>query len=38
MKYVGGTGQQFHTRKQQHQRDVKNRVSTNGIYNAQQEA
>jgi len=33
MKYVGETGQQFHTRKQQHQRDVKNRVSTNGIYN-----
>ena len=31
MKYVGETGQQFHTRKQQHQRDVKNRVSTNGI-------
>ena len=24
MKYVGKTGQQFHTRKQQHQRDVKN--------------
>ena len=33
MKYVGETGQQFHTRKQQHQRDVKNRVSMNGIYN-----
>ena len=33
MKYVGETGQQFHTRKQQHQRDVKNRASTNGIYN-----
>ena len=31
MKYVGETGQQFHNRKQQHQRDVKNRVSTNGI-------
>ena len=33
MKYVGETGQLFHTRKQQHQRDVKSRVSTNGIYN-----
>ena len=33
MKNIGETGQQFHTRKQQHQRDVKNRVSTNGIYN-----
>ena len=33
MKYVGETGQQFRTRKQQHQRDVKNKIATNGIYN-----
>lgn len=33
MKYVGETGQQFRDRKQQHQRDVKNKVPTNGIYN-----
>jgi len=33
MKYVGETGQQFRTRKQQHQRDVKNKTATNGIYN-----
>ena len=28
MKYVGGTGQQFRTKKQQHQRDVKNKIAT----------
>ena len=33
MQYVGETGQQFRTRKQQHQRDVKNKTATNGIYN-----
>ena len=33
MKYVGETGQQFWTRKQQHQRDLKNKIATNGIYN-----
>jgi len=33
MKYIGETGQQFRTRKEQHKRDVKNKVSTNGIYN-----
>ena len=33
MKYVGETGKQFRTRKQQHQRDVQNKVATNGIYN-----
>ena len=32
MKYIGETGQQFRTRKEQHKRDVKNKVSTNGIY------
>ena len=33
MKYVGETGPQFRTRKQQHQRDVKNKIAINGIYN-----
>ena len=33
MKYVGESGPQFRTRKQQHQRDVKNKTATNGIYN-----
>ena len=33
MKYVGATDAQFTTRKQQHQRDVKNRIAINGIYN-----
>ena len=33
MKYIGETGQQFRARKEQHKRDVKNKVSTNGIYN-----
>ena len=33
MKHVGATGPQFRTRKQQHQRDVKNKIATNGIYN-----
>ena len=33
MKYVGATGAQFRTRKQQHQRHVKNKIAINGIYN-----
>ena len=33
MKYVGATGAQFRTRKQQHPRDVKNKIAINGIYN-----
>ena len=33
MKYVGETGPQFRTRKQQHQQDVKNKIAINGIYN-----
>ena len=33
MKYVGETGPQFRTRKQQHQRDVQNKIAINGIYN-----
>ena len=33
MKYVGETGPQFRTRKQQHQWDVKNKIAKNGIYN-----
>ena len=35
MKYVGETctGPQFRTRKQQHQRDVKNKIAINGSYN-----
>ena len=32
LKYVGETRQQFHTPNQLHQGDVKNRVSTHGIY------
>ena len=33
MKYVGEIGQQFRTRKQQHQRDVRNKIEKNGIHN-----
>jgi hypothetical protein len=33
MKYVGEVGQQFRTRKQQHQCDVKNKIATNDFDN-----
>ena len=40
MKYVGETGQQFHTRKQQHQNDVKQSINKWNLqpFEAQQEA